>query len=81
LSVRMPQSRALESVRSAKSARRAAIRRHASSTVVPSGTVSARVRRSRFTVRSLPMDQQPWPHAVQAIPYTRSLSCIVRSVA
>ena len=55
LSVRMPQSRALESVRSAASARRAAIRRQTSSTVVLSGTVSARDSRSRFTVRSPPM--------------------------
>lgn len=50
----MPQRRALESVSSAASARRAAIRRHASSTVVLSGTVSAFDSRSRLTVRSPP---------------------------
>lgn len=63
LSVRMPQSSAFESVSSAASALRAAIRRHTSSTVVLSGTVSARDSRSRFTVRSPPMVLHPCMHA------------------
>ena len=48
----MPQSKALESVKRHESTRRLAIRRHASATVVESGSVRAFDRRSRLTVRS-----------------------------
>lgn len=52
LSVRIPQSKALELVSSKASTRRAAILRHASCKVVLSGTVSALHNLSRFTVLS-----------------------------
>lgn len=52
LSVRIPQSKALESVSNKASTLRAAIRRHASRILVVSGTVSAFESRNLFTVRS-----------------------------
>lgn len=50
--VRMPESIPLASVSSAESTRLAAILRHASDTGVASGSVSARAKRSFFTVLS-----------------------------
>uniref|UniRef100_A0A0A9DJK8 Uncharacterized protein n=1 Tax=Arundo donax TaxID=35708 RepID=A0A0A9DJK8_ARUDO len=52
LSVTMPESRPLASVSSTASTRLAAILRHASATVVPSGIVSAFDSRSFLTVLS-----------------------------
>ena len=54
LSVRIPESRALESVSKTASMRRAAMRLQASETVVPSGMVSAFDNRSFLTVLSPP---------------------------
>lgn len=54
LSVRIPASRALESVSKTASMRRAAMRLQASETVVPSGMVSALDNRSFLTVLSPP---------------------------
>ncbi len=56
LSVRIPESKALASVNRTASTRRAAIRRQASETVVPSGMVSAFDNLSFFTVLSTPTE-------------------------
>lgn len=56
LSVMIPESKAFESVNKTASTRRAAIRRHASETVVASDIVRALVNRSFFTVLSPPSD-------------------------
>lgn len=62
LSVTMPERRPLTSVSSTASTRLAAIRRHASDTVVPSGIVSAFDSRSFLTVLSPLTKPTPGQH-------------------
>lgn len=64
MSVTIPESKALESVSNTALTRRAAIRRQASDTVVPSGMVRALDNLNFFTVLSPEMELTKWNKVV-----------------